>query len=43
MERMFAEEENLEIQEMIARFYDKFDELHEHSINKALAKSPNKQ
>lgn len=27
---------------MIARFYDKFDELHEHSINKALAKSPNK-
>jgi hypothetical protein len=27
---------------MIARFYDKFDELHEQSVNQALARSPNK-
>jgi hypothetical protein len=33
MERLYQEEENLEIQEMIARFYDKFDELHEQSVN----------
>lgn len=28
---------------MIARFYNKFDELHEQSLIQALAKSPNKQ
>jgi hypothetical protein len=28
---------------MIARFYNKFDELHEHSVGLALAKSPNKK
>ncbi len=28
---------------MIARFYNKFDELHEQSVQAALAKSPNKQ
>lgn len=27
---------------MIAKFYDKFDELHEHSVHQALARSPNK-
>jgi len=27
---------------MIARFYNKFDELHEQSVQAALAKSPNK-
>ena len=26
---------------MIARFYNKFDELHEQSVQTALAKSPN--
>ena len=28
---------------MIARFYNKFDELHNSSVIQALAKSPNKQ
>jgi len=28
---------------MIARFYNKFDELHEQSVAQALAKSPNKE
>jgi hypothetical protein len=28
---------------MIARFYNKFDELHEQSVQATLAKSPNKQ
>jgi hypothetical protein len=28
---------------MIAKFYNKFDELHEQSIVQALAKSPNKE
>ena len=28
---------------MIAKFYNKFDELHEQSVNVALAKSPNRQ
>ena len=28
---------------MIAKFYNKFDELHEQSVNQALAKSPNKE
>lgn len=27
---------------MIAKFYNKFDELHEQSVQHALAKSPNK-
>lgn len=42
MEKLQAEEETQEIQDMIARFYNKFDELHEHSVQAALAKSPNK-
>ena len=42
MERLYAEEDNTEIQEMIAKFYSKFDELHEYSVGMALAKSPNK-
>jgi hypothetical protein len=28
---------------MIAKFYNKFDELHEQSVNNALAKSPNRE
>jgi hypothetical protein len=28
---------------MIAKFYNKFDELHEQSINQALAKDPNRE
>jgi len=28
---------------MIAKFYNKFDELHEQSVSLALAKSPNKK
>jgi hypothetical protein len=35
-------EENQEIQEMIIQFYSKFDQLHEQSVAKTLAKSPNK-
>ncbi len=42
IERLQAEEESAEIQDMIARFYNKFDELHEQSVQAALAKSPNK-
>lgn len=33
MERLYADEENAEIQQMIAKFYEKFDELHEQSVN----------
>ena len=43
IERLQAEEESAEIQEMIAKFYNKFDELHEQSVGQALARSPNKQ
>lgn len=43
MERLQAEEDGAEIQDMIAKFYNKFDELHEQSVHFALAKSPNKQ
>jgi hypothetical protein len=28
---------------MIAKFYNKFDELHEQSLGQALSRSPNKQ
>lgn len=42
IERLQAEEESADIQDMIARFYNKFDELHEQSVQAALAKSPNK-
>jgi hypothetical protein len=42
IERLQAEEESAEIQDMIARFYNKFDELHEQSVQSALAKSPNR-
>ena len=33
MEKLYKEEENAEIQEMITKFYNKFDELHEQSVN----------
>lgn len=39
----FYEEENTDIQQMIAQFYNKFDELHEQSLTAALSKNPNKQ
>ena len=42
VEKIYQEEETQDIQEMIAKFYNKFDELHEQSISQALAKSPNK-
>lgn len=42
IEKLQAEEESAEIQDMIARFYNKFDELHEQSVQATLAKSPNK-
>ena len=42
IERLQAEEESAEIQDMIARFYNKFDELHEQSVQNALARSPNR-
>ena len=42
IEKLQAEEESAEIQDMIARFYNKFDELHEQSVQAALAKSPNR-
>ncbi len=41
-QRLYAEEESADIQQMIAQFYNKFDELHEQSLTQALAKSPNK-
>lgn len=43
LDRLQADEENAEIQDMIAKFYNKFDELHEQSVGMALSKSPNKQ
>jgi hypothetical protein len=42
IERLQAEEESAEIQDMIARFYNKFDELHEQSVQSALANSLNR-
>jgi hypothetical protein len=42
IDKLYQEEETQDIQHMIAKFYNKFDELHEQSINQALAKSPNK-
>ena len=41
-QKIYAEEESADIQQMIAQFYNKFDELHEQSLTQALAKSPNK-
>lgn len=41
-QRLYAEEESADIQQMIAQFYNKFDELHEQSLTAALARSPNK-
>ena len=35
--RIYAEEESVDIQHMIAQFYNKFDELHEKSLMAALA------
>ena len=32
LDRLQADEENAEIQDMIAKFYNKFDELHEQSV-----------
>ena len=43
IERLYAEEETQDIQQMIAKFYNKFDELHEQSVSQALAKSPNRE
>ena len=42
LQKVLAEEESSEIQQMIAQFYNKFDELHEQSLTAALSKSPNK-
>ena len=42
LDRLLQEEETLEIQHMIAKFYNKFDELHEQSVNNALATNPNR-
>ena len=42
MQKLYAEEETQDIQQMIAKFYSKFDELHEQSVQTALAKSPNR-
>jgi len=43
IDRLLQEEETLEIQHMIAKFYNKFDELHEQSVNNALATNPNRE
>jgi hypothetical protein len=42
IERLQAKEKSAEIQDMIARFFDIFDELHEQSVKNALARSPNR-
>ena len=42
IDKLYQEEETQDIQQMIAKFYNKFDELHEQSVQQALAKSPNK-
>ena len=42
IDKLYQEEETQDIQHMIAKFYNKFDELHEQSVNQTLAKSPNK-
>jgi hypothetical protein len=42
IERLQAEEKSAEIQDMIAGFYNKFDELHEQSVQNAFARSPNR-
>ena len=42
IDKLYQEEETQDIQQMIAKFYNKFDELHEQSVQHALAKSPNK-
>ena len=43
IDKLYQEEETQDIQDMIAKFYNKFDELHEQSVNQALAKSPNRE
>ena len=43
IDKLYQEEETQDIQHMIAKFYNKFDELHEQSINQALAKGPSIQ
>jgi hypothetical protein len=40
---MYQEEESVDIQHMIAQFYNKFDELHEKSLMTALASNPNRE
>ena len=42
MARESAEQESVDIQHMIAQFYNKFDELHEKSLMSALAQQPNR-
>jgi len=41
--RIYAEEESVDIQHMIAQFYNKFDELHEKSLMAALAAQPDRK
>lgn len=43
IDKLYQEEETQEIQHMIAKFYDKFDELHEQSVGQTLSKGPNKE
>ena len=41
-QKMYAEEESADIQQMIAQFYNKFDELHEQSLTKHLPRAQTK-
>ena len=41
IDKLYQEEETQDIQQMIAKFYNKFDELHEQSVTQALSKQPN--
>ena len=43
IDKLYQEEETQDIQNMIAKFYNKFDELHEQSVAQALAKEPNRE
>lgn len=41
IDKFYQEEETHDIQQMIAKFYNKFDELHEQSVQQTLSKKPN--
>ena len=41
IDKLYQEEETQDIQQMIAKFYNKFDDLHEQSVTQALSKNPN--